>query len=67
MERQHRIGILGQRWGAPRWEDNTARRRDGQCWCIGHETESTFDGSLLVGGADRGDRNKSFGKISDRD
>ena len=40
VERQHGIGILGRRWGTPRWEYDHMRRRNGMCSNTGQKADS---------------------------
>ena len=65
MERQCKIGILGRRWGTPRWADDPMRGRDRRYQYTCQEVEPPSEGSLMTGGAERGDRNNSFVTISD--
>ena len=66
MENQHGIGMIGWIQGTPRGEDDTVRGCYGGCRRTGQEAESTSGGSLMKGGADRGNRNNRFITIIDR-
>ena len=52
--------MLGRRLGTPRWADNTVQRRNGRCWRTGQEAESTLEGSITLGVANRGDGDIRF-------
>ena len=48
----------------PRWADDPVRRRNGRCEQTGQEADSTYEGSLIVGWAERGNRDNISVTIS---
>ena len=66
MDRRRGIGILGQRQGMPRWEDDPMWRRNRLCHQTGQEEDSPLEVSIMEGEADMGDGNNNSVTISDR-
>ena len=56
VERRRGIGMLGKRWGAPRWSDDPVQRLDRRWKYIEQEVGSPLEGSLMAGGLGRGYR-----------
>ena len=65
MKRRYSIGVMGCRWWIPRLLGDPMQMRDGWCWRTGQEAYYPSEGSLTVGGVDKGDNNNTLVTISD--